>query len=61
MSLSSADIKFRRAEQADDDAREARDLVSEALDKNSQGYRFMGCERLLAAAQVYATLATRRY
>jgi len=33
-------------------------LVEEALDAASQGYRYIGPDRLLRAAQVYATLAS---
>lgn len=41
------------------DANRARELVKEALDYNSSLRRQHSSERLLAAAQVYATLATR--
>ena len=46
-------------EQADKDAERARELVADALNKNTVMYRTFGADRILAAAQVYATLATR--
>lgn len=46
-------------EQHDEDARRARELVEAAFDPTSLHYRNVGPDRLLAAAQVYATLSTR--
>jgi hypothetical protein len=48
-------------EQADSDARAARELAEAALDRSSDEYRNIGPDILLGAAEVYATLATRRY
>lgn len=47
------------AEQANRDAARARQLAEGALDATSALYHRHGSENLLAAAQVYATLATR--
>lgn len=46
-------------ERADEDAEKARELVEAALDTESRQVYLHGVDRLLAAAQVYATLATR--
>ena len=48
-----------RADQSKADAQKARELVEAALDPQSVLYPAHGPDRLLAAAQVYATLATR--
>lgn len=57
-SVVARDQEFR--EQVEADARRARELTEAALDKTSDAYRFVGQDALLYAAQVYATLATRR-
>lgn len=48
-----------RQGERDADAGRARDLVADSMDKSSAMYRLHGADRLLAAAQVYATLAMR--
>jgi hypothetical protein len=48
-------------EQADADAAQARDLADAATDPVLRRQASVPAEDLLAAAQVYATLATRRY
>ena len=46
-------------EQGNPDADRARRLVDLAFDKSSVEYRAHGADRLLTAAQVFATLASR--
>lgn len=46
-------------EQREEDARKARALVEDTLAKQGHRYRLHGPEVMLAAAQVYATLAAR--
>lgn len=53
------EIEFRERNQAD--AARARDLAEAAVDERSLLRRTVAPQDLLAAAQVYATLATRRY
>lgn len=50
-----------RVHLVDKDAARARELVEAAIDPESDVRRFVAPQDLLAAAQVYATLATRRY
>lgn len=48
-----------RASERHADAAHARNLADQALDLSSELRRKHGADRLLAAAQVYATLSTR--
>ncbi len=52
-------IRVHRTDQQIDDGRRARELAEAALDRSNQQYRTIGPDRLLAAAMVYATLASR--
>ncbi len=52
-------LAAERQEERDALAKQAQDCADQALDKTSFAYRTIGPDTLLAAAQVYATLALR--
>lgn len=53
------EIEHARAEESSLDAEQARRFVEAAFNPSFMLYRDHGPDRLLAAAQVYATLSTR--